>query len=127
MPQRLDQCEPTLPKSGPVGGACRVPGFAAGTRRGSKVEIQLHVHAGREQTRVVVVSLGQTNRAEPGRLSGPTSSELRLDDRAAPMSWLNQAPTPNRRPRFPLGALCEFVYLSSAPPTVPAAVGEAQR
>lgn len=39
----------------------------------------------------------------------------------------NEAPAPNRRPRFPLGAARAFVYHSSAPPAVPAAVGEARR
>jgi len=39
----------------------------------------------------------------------------------------NKAPAPNRRPRFPLGGTVGFEYLVSAPPAVPAAVGEAQR
>lgn len=39
----------------------------------------------------------------------------------------NQAPAPNRRPRFPLRTLGEFDYLVCASPSVPAAVGEAQR
>jgi len=36
-------------------------------------------------------------------------------------------PAPNRRPRFPLGALGGFVHLFCAPPASPAAVGEARR
>lgn len=40
---------------------------------------------------------------------------------------LNNAPSPNRRPRFPLGALGLFVYHFCAPPASPAAVGEARR
>lgn len=43
------------------------------------------------------------------------------------MRMANQAPAPNRRPRFPLGALPPFVYSFCAPPTSSAAVGEAQR
>jgi hypothetical protein len=39
----------------------------------------------------------------------------------------NQAPAPNRRPRFPLGGLPRIVYLVCAPPASPAAVGEARR
>ena len=39
----------------------------------------------------------------------------------------NQAPAPNRRPRFSLGSLARFEYHLCAPPAVPAAVGEAQR
>jgi hypothetical protein len=39
----------------------------------------------------------------------------------------NETPAPNRRPRFPLGAVGEFVYHLCAPPASPAAVGEAQR
>ncbi len=35
-------------------------------------------------------------------------------------------PAPNRRPRFPLGALAEFAYSVCAPPASPAAVGEAR-
>ncbi len=35
-------------------------------------------------------------------------------------------PAPNRRPRFPLGALAELAYSVSAPPASPAAVGEAR-
>jgi hypothetical protein len=40
---------------------------------------------------------------------------------------LNQAPTPNRRPRFPLGGLEEFGYLICAQPGVSAAVAEGPR
>ena len=36
-------------------------------------------------------------------------------------------PAPNRRPRFPLGALGEFECLVCAPPASSAAVGEARR
>jgi len=39
----------------------------------------------------------------------------------------NQAPAPNRRPRFPLGSPEEFEYPVCAPSASPAAVGEAQR
>jgi hypothetical protein len=39
----------------------------------------------------------------------------------------NQAPAPNRRPRFPLGGLGGFEYLTCAPSASPAAVGEARR
>jgi hypothetical protein len=39
----------------------------------------------------------------------------------------NKAPTPNRRLRFPLGALRESLYTFSAPPASSAAVGEARR
>lgn len=39
----------------------------------------------------------------------------------------NKAPAPNRRPRFPFAALPWFDYLFCAPPSSPAAVGEAQR
>ena len=39
----------------------------------------------------------------------------------------NHAPAPNRRPPFPLGAPGEFMYHFCAPPSSPAAVGEAQR
>ena len=39
----------------------------------------------------------------------------------------NQAPAPNRRPRFPLSGVGEFDDLICAPPASPAAVGEAQR
>jgi len=39
----------------------------------------------------------------------------------------NKAPAPNRRPRFSLGGLGEFEYLVYAPPSSPAAVGEARR
>jgi hypothetical protein len=39
----------------------------------------------------------------------------------------NEAPAPNRRPRFPLVALFPFVYLFCAPPASPAPVGEARR
>jgi hypothetical protein len=39
----------------------------------------------------------------------------------------SEAPAPNRRPRFPLGALGELVYLFSASPASPAAAGEARR
>ena len=37
----------------------------------------------------------------------------------------NNTPAPNRRPRFPLGALRNFVYPVCAPPLE--AVGEARR
>lgn len=43
------------------------------------------------------------------------------------LAGLNKAPAPNRRPRAPLRALAEFAYSVCAPPTSPAAVGEAQR
>jgi hypothetical protein len=39
----------------------------------------------------------------------------------------NEAPAPNRRPRFPFRALCQFHYPVCAQPASPAAVGEAQR
>jgi hypothetical protein len=39
----------------------------------------------------------------------------------------NKVPAPNRRPRFPLGALAGFVYLFCAPLASTAAVGEARR
>jgi hypothetical protein len=39
----------------------------------------------------------------------------------------NNAPAPNRRPRFPLGGPGEFEYPVGARPASPAAVGEAQR
>jgi len=39
----------------------------------------------------------------------------------------NEAPAPNRRPRFPLGGSKKFEYRFCAPPSSPAAVGEAQR
>jgi hypothetical protein len=39
----------------------------------------------------------------------------------------NEAPAPNRRPRFPLGAAQSLEYLVCAPPAVSAAVGEARR
>jgi hypothetical protein len=39
----------------------------------------------------------------------------------------NQAPAPNRRPRFPLSGLGEFGRPICAPPASQAAVGEAQR
>ena len=39
----------------------------------------------------------------------------------------NQAPSPNRRPRFPLGVLGQFDYFVCAPPASPAAVGDAHR
>jgi SmpA / OmlA family len=42
-------------------------------------------------------------------------------------SATNQAPAPNRRPRFPLGGLGLFGYSVCAPPVSSAAVGEAQR
>jgi hypothetical protein len=45
----------------------------------------------------------------------------------APTEWPNKSPAPNRRLRFPLGALRDFVYLFRAPPASPAAVGEARR
>ena len=38
----------------------------------------------------------------------------------------NQAPAPNRRPRFPFGASEEFAYHFCAPPSSSAAVGEAR-
>ena len=41
--------------------------------------------------------------------------------------WSNEAPAPNRRPRFPLGGLVQFEYVVCAPPISSAAVGEAQR
>jgi hypothetical protein len=44
-----------------------------------------------------------------------------------PMTRLNYAPAPNRRPRFPLEALRQLVYPYCAPPASPAAVGEARR
>jgi hypothetical protein len=37
----------------------------------------------------------------------------------------NYAPPPKPRPRFPRGGLVEFEFLVYAPPTSPAAVGEA--
>ena len=40
---------------------------------------------------------------------------------------LNQAPSPNRRPRFPLDAWCKFGYPICALPASPAAAGEARR
>jgi hypothetical protein len=43
------------------------------------------------------------------------------------MRTANNAPPPNRRPRFPLGDLRGFDYYFCAPPVSPAAVGEAQR
>jgi hypothetical protein len=39
----------------------------------------------------------------------------------------NNAPAPNRRPRFPFGSLVEFEYVFCAPPASSAAVGEARR
>ncbi len=39
----------------------------------------------------------------------------------------NQAPAPNRRPRFPVGSPGEMDYHLCAPPASPAAVVEAQR
>ncbi len=39
----------------------------------------------------------------------------------------NQAPAPNRRPRFPSGAWFRFQSSFCAPPSSPAAVGEARR
>jgi hypothetical protein len=39
----------------------------------------------------------------------------------------NEAPAPNRRPRFPLGGVGGFEYRICAQPSAPAAVGEAQR
>jgi len=39
----------------------------------------------------------------------------------------NPAAPPNRRPRFPLGALAEFVYPCCATPAFPAAVGGPRR
>jgi hypothetical protein len=39
----------------------------------------------------------------------------------------NFAPAPNRRQRSPLGSLEEFEYRFGAPPSSPAAVGEARR
>lgn len=45
----------------------------------------------------------------------------------ATLTRAEQAPAPNRRPRFPLGASRQFEYLVCAPPAAPAAVGEAQR
>jgi hypothetical protein len=39
----------------------------------------------------------------------------------------NEAPAPNRRPRFPPGTLGQFEYNVCAPPASPAAAGEAQR
>src|ERR1051326_39133 len=39
----------------------------------------------------------------------------------------NKAPAPNRRPRVPLGIFREFAYHLCAPPSSPAAVGEAHR
>jgi hypothetical protein len=38
----------------------------------------------------------------------------------------NQAPSPNRRPRLPLGGLVSFDHLYCAPPAFAAAAGEAQ-
>jgi len=38
----------------------------------------------------------------------------------------NEAPAPNRRPRFPLGGWPEFEHFVAAPPASPAAVGEAR-
>jgi hypothetical protein len=43
------------------------------------------------------------------------------------MKAFNQAPAPNRRPRFPFAALGGFDYLRCAPAASSAAVGEAQR
>jgi hypothetical protein len=39
----------------------------------------------------------------------------------------NEAPAPNRRPRFPLGCSGEFEYNFCTPPSSSAAVGEARR
>ena len=39
----------------------------------------------------------------------------------------NEAPAPNRRPLFPLGGRGELEHDVHAPPSSPAAVGEAQR
>jgi hypothetical protein len=39
----------------------------------------------------------------------------------------NDAPAPNRRPRFPLRSLAWFDHHLCAPTAVPAAVGEARR
>jgi hypothetical protein len=39
----------------------------------------------------------------------------------------NEAPAPNRRPRFPIGGLGNFEYGFCGPPAFAAAVGEAQR
>jgi hypothetical protein len=46
-----------------------------------------------------------------------------------PYSFLrpNEAPAPDRRPRFRLGSLRELEYYFCAPPAAPATVGEAQR
>jgi hypothetical protein len=41
--------------------------------------------------------------------------------------WPNNAPAPNRRPRFPLGGQEQFEYHICAPPASPAAVGQAHR
>jgi hypothetical protein len=43
------------------------------------------------------------------------------------MTSSNHAPAPNRRPRFPLGAMLYFEYPVCAPSSSPAAVGEARR
>jgi hypothetical protein len=39
----------------------------------------------------------------------------------------NPAPAPNRRPRFALVTLAQFVHSFRVPPASPAAVGEAHR
>ena len=41
------------------------------------------------------------------------------------MSGAHKAAAPNRRPRFPLGAVTRYLYPFYAQPTSPAAVGDA--
>lgn len=80
----MERCERMVRKTttgvAPGVSACRVPGFAAGTRRRGKVEIPLRVRARNERTRGLVVPLCQTNRTEPIACSGQTSEEDGGDD-----------------------------------------------
>src|ERR1041385_9214156 len=63
-------------------------------------------------------------------MKGPTTVFLHRGlspHQFTPMSGAHEAPAPNRRPRFPLGGPEAFEYRGCAPPSCPAAVGEARR
>ena len=68
-----------------------------------------------------VVRLGLPLVMVDGRLLIVPSEKMNIASR------IEQDGAPNRRPRFPLGGLGEFEYPFCAPPSLAAAVGEAQR
>src|SRR5437667_9097120 len=73
--------------------------------------------------RATFICFTEYRAAEPNMESSFQSTFLRAF--AFDVLMLNEAPAPNRRPRFPLGSLGEFGYYLYASLASPAAVGEA--